>query len=306
MLRDGVKLYNKYVDKDRLQRRQQQKTDRALAEYYQERLLRNRFIRIRSLGNYTGSTDSDSDCTVVTVIDNSKGASTSAPPNIEADSITKGVNVTKRRPHRVERQQVKRSVGSNGVLTRSRTKAAFQLKTSIKAPPLQPPNQLVSTSRIRKLRSNFPQNGHTDDDVLFLSHKDFPTGDDGVAMHVEVANQKSQNKHRQVRFAERIDIIDEYDSDDNDGILIIDESFDEDTLSRNAETLFNGDTSLANILSSRMESSELVCSESLDIRYMHASFNESVELYLSQMNTQIEWIPNAIEPKLFHDAASQT
>lgn len=306
MSRDGVKMYKKYVDEDRMKRRRHRKTELALAEYYQERLLRNRFIRIRGLGNYSGRTASDSDCSLVTVIDKSNSenvinatASAGRPNDNEANSNNTGVTRPKRKQNRrTRRQEAKPSVDGYGVSTRSRRNTASQSETSIDTASCTASNQLVSSSRIRKLRSNLLQSGHDDGDMLFLNHKDFPTGDDGIAMLVEVASQVANpmnfpdgDVECQFNVVEHIDITDDSpSSSDSEGMLIIDESFDDGTLSQITESSSVDVRSIFSMTSPRSHSysSEFVRIESLDIRYMHESFNESVELFLSQINEQIE------------------
>lgn len=71
MEKKAVFLYNKYVDKNRLERRRRAHTNRALAEYYEERYLFNMFNRIRKLGDADSNKStiaSDSDCSLETVI----------------------------------------------------------------------------------------------------------------------------------------------------------------------------------------------------------------------------------------------
>lgn len=303
MSRDGVKLYNKYVDENRLKRRREQQTNLALAQYYQERFLRNRFIRIRALGNYAGYIDSDSSCSIVTVIDKSKrrnatlnvSASAGGPNDNVADSSIIDGNVMGKNRNKLTRQCAKPSVDVFSASTRSKRRAAnSKPKASIKAPPQKPLNKLVSSGRVRKLRTNLPQNSHDDGNMLFLNHKDFPTGDDGIAMLVEVSNPinipNDANAECQINMVEHIDITDDSpnDSSDTDGLLIIDERFNDDTLSQSTELSSISNRAMWNISPPRMNSSEFVRVESLDIRYMHASFNESIELFLSQTNTQIE------------------
>lgn len=310
MLKYGVKLYDKYVDKERLQRRRQQQRNLALAEYYEERFLRNQYVRLRALGDNVGwsDSDSDSDCSLVTVIDNTnsycesesasnESKSTDGSSTNEADSNSIDIDITKGRESSVNAYGTRnRKTMSHGVSTRSRKKAAAmsasRSKTSINEPLRKSSNQLVSTCQIRKLRTNLPQNSLDDGDMLFLNHKDFPTGDDGIAMLVEVANQNIQNDVCKINIVEHIDTTEDSfndsDDDDNDGMLIIDESFN-DALSQTTESSYGASTESIefNISPPKLNTNEFVRIESLDIRYMHESFNESVELFLSQINTQI-------------------
>lgn len=289
MLRDGVKLYDKYVDNDRLQRRRQQQRNLALAEYYQERFLRNRFIRIKALGDNVGWSDSDSDCSIVTVIDNANSNASTSADGPSTNFID--LNITKGRQHQIYGTRNTKTM-SNGVSTRSSKTvmaSASHPRTSIDVPSRKPSSQLASSSQIRKLRTNLLHNSLHDDDKLFLNHKDFPTGDDGIAMLVEVANQNIRNGDVcKINIVEHIDITedainDSEDDDDDDGMLIIDESFN-DTLSESTAS----SSGECNISPPQLNSNEFVRIESLDIRYMHESFNESVELFLSQINTQID------------------
>lgn len=51
MTRHAVKLFEKYVDEDRLKRRKIRRTNRTLAPYYEERFLRNKYYRLKALGD---------------------------------------------------------------------------------------------------------------------------------------------------------------------------------------------------------------------------------------------------------------
>ncbi|XP_055324028.1 uncharacterized protein LOC129578853 [Sitodiplosis mosellana] len=70
MERNAVYLYNKYVDEDRLKKRRINRSNRALAPYYEERYLKNCFNRIKALGDaeYDRMNMSDSDASLITVI----------------------------------------------------------------------------------------------------------------------------------------------------------------------------------------------------------------------------------------------
>lgn len=70
MEQNAVYLYNRYVDAERLKKRQKNRTNRALAPYYEERYLRNLFNRIKALGDNEDDRHnmSDSDASLVTVI----------------------------------------------------------------------------------------------------------------------------------------------------------------------------------------------------------------------------------------------
>lgn len=74
MRRNAVYLYNRYVDENRLKERRKNRTNRALAPYYEERYLRNCFNRIKALGDgeYDGAINlSDSETSLITVINTS-------------------------------------------------------------------------------------------------------------------------------------------------------------------------------------------------------------------------------------------
>lgn len=277
MLRDAVKLYDKYVDKERLRRRRLQQTNRTLAEYYQERYLRNRFVRIRALSdNFDWSdSESNSDCSIVTVIDNENGHgenenAKNGPCTSEADSNSTNFRITKRRPNRI---------GRNRVSTRSMKKAlSSRPKTSTNVPH-ERSNQLVSSS----------QTLHNGDQ--FLNRNDFhSTQDDGISMLIEAANQNMQDGDVcHINIVEHIDITadDSIDGSDEDGMLIIDESYNEmiseSTVHSSYDVINNSNE--CNISPPQLNTNEFVRIESLDIRYIHESFNESVELFLSQINT---------------------
>lgn len=79
MERNAVYLYNKYVDEERLKKRRKNRTNRALAPYYEERYLRNCFNRIKALGDaeHDGLNMSDSDTSLVTVINTQDNESAS-------------------------------------------------------------------------------------------------------------------------------------------------------------------------------------------------------------------------------------
>lgn len=70
MQTDATKLYNKYVDEDRLKRRKRRRSKRAMATYYEERYLRNLFKRIKAIGDSEPDENimSNSECSLVTVI----------------------------------------------------------------------------------------------------------------------------------------------------------------------------------------------------------------------------------------------
>lgn len=51
MERKGVRLYRRYVDENRLERRRKNRTNQTLAAYYEERYIFNLFTRIRKLGD---------------------------------------------------------------------------------------------------------------------------------------------------------------------------------------------------------------------------------------------------------------
>lgn len=51
MIKHAVNLYRKYVDRHRLKRRMIEQTNRALAPYYAERFLRNRYYRLKALAD---------------------------------------------------------------------------------------------------------------------------------------------------------------------------------------------------------------------------------------------------------------
>lgn len=71
MERNAVYLYNKYVDLQRLERRRKRITNNTLSLYYTERFLRNRFQRIKSLGDavHTSNSISVSDSSWTTAVD---------------------------------------------------------------------------------------------------------------------------------------------------------------------------------------------------------------------------------------------
>lgn len=79
MERNAVYLYNKYVDEERLKKRRKNRTNRALAPYYEERYLRNCFNRIKALGDteHDRLNMSDSDASLVTVINTQNNESAS-------------------------------------------------------------------------------------------------------------------------------------------------------------------------------------------------------------------------------------
>lgn len=85
MERKATKLYEKYVDKERLEKRRERRSIRALAPYYEEIYRRNLFKRIKALGETTTETheyidvdseDSDIDISLQTVINTGSLAGT--------------------------------------------------------------------------------------------------------------------------------------------------------------------------------------------------------------------------------------
>lgn len=59
MERDAVKLHNKYVDEDRLKKRCLRRTNKEMASYYSLRYYKNRFERIKALGNEETTNEND-------------------------------------------------------------------------------------------------------------------------------------------------------------------------------------------------------------------------------------------------------
>lgn len=94
MIRNAVYLYNRYVDENRLKERRKNRTNRALAPYYEERYLRNCFNRIKALGDSECDRInlSDSDASLITVIN------TSDYENLEFSLRSRRIRPKKSRP----------------------------------------------------------------------------------------------------------------------------------------------------------------------------------------------------------------
>lgn len=285
MEKDGVKLYNKNVNGDRLRRRRKQQTNRALAEYNEERFLRNRYIRLRALGDtaYWSDSDTDSNCSILTVIDNSgldHATEMSSPPSSGSAFTVQFAKDNQITQSYGELSSAKAIASCNnktvtsGVLTRSRKKTAAQSK----------PSYHLSTNRSHV----------NDDDIFYVNHTDFVAGDDSIAMLVEIANHNTQNDdvECEIKIVEHIDITHDDSSNDNidadSGRLIIDKTY-TDILTQRPHSLVNDFAEkMSNISLPSVNSNDVVRVESIDIRYKHGRFNESMELYLSHMNAQIE------------------
>lgn len=174
MVRDAVKLYNKYVDEDRLKQCQTQRRNLALAEYYQERFLRNRFHRIKALGDCAAWFDSDSNCSISTVIDNtkvnheSKVASSASDAASEMALNASGFNIDMKKGRRIhQHSEVVNNIETATVKMATRRSnrksniSTVQSKTSVQAKktsnivrPQKNSTKLDSTSQKRILRSN--------------------------------------------------------------------------------------------------------------------------------------------------------
>lgn len=179
MLKDGVKLYNRYVDEGRLRRRQRRQRNLALAEYYEERLLRYRYIRIKALGDDDWSdTDSESDCTTLTVIDrtsscrekedSSSATNTATDLNVGDLGSQQGFNVV---------EEIVITEGS-GDYSDNRGTLADDSPSSDEAACIYSPPQFNSNEfvRIESRDVRFVHGSFNDSVELFLSQTNSKTG----------------------------------------------------------------------------------------------------------------------------------
>lgn len=88
MIKNAVKLYNEFVNEDRLKKRNKRQTYNTLCPYYEERYLKHRFYRIKALGDVENDAISSSECSMSTVIDNLQNTSTSTSISTSTSTST--------------------------------------------------------------------------------------------------------------------------------------------------------------------------------------------------------------------------
>lgn len=89
MVENAVNLYKRYVNEERLKKRRKRHTNRALAPYFEERFLKHRFNRIKSLGNVETDAPSETNCSATTVIEVPKNTTS---PLIEQQNENKDIS----------------------------------------------------------------------------------------------------------------------------------------------------------------------------------------------------------------------
>lgn len=311
MARDGVKLYNKYVDENQLKRRQKQQTNHTLAEYNEVRFLRNRYNRIRVLGDNVGwsDSDSDSDCSILTVIDNSNLYFANGIPSnacVSTNHLTSTVadlNDSEFGVHtaRENSPMIHQHVESSVEIRESCSGKMGMSRASARSRKRQAPQPRISSKRA-KHRSNLIQNHHVDHvnngTVTLANRMNFAMANDCIEMLVEVPNQNMPHDDvgYEISIVEHIDITHDDSfhegSGSDSGRLMIDERFD-GTLTQNPKLALNAHTQTNGIIESITETTlsqltQVVRCETVDIRYMHENLNENMELFLHQITSHIE------------------
>lgn len=267
MSRNGMKLYRKYVNEDRLKRRLQLQTNRTLAEYNEERYLRNRYKRLRALSDtfYWSDSDTSSESSMLTAIDS---------PSLEHSnemSIASSTNANGAGAYMVEIASEKRMTYQhinetynnetlvNGIMTRRRKRLATQ-----------------STSRQKKIatmqrRLGWLRNHVDNGDIFFVNQKQVATGDDSIGMLVEIENQSTSNDHG-FQIVDHIDITDDDSNDSINAKPFIDQ--------------FNFEFAFPHMDFSppQLNGNEIVRIETVDIQYLQESMNDSMEIFLRQIN----------------------
>lgn len=304
MIRDAVKLYNEYVDEDRLKKRRRKQTNRALASYYEERYLRNRFNRIKALGDTERDAMSDSECSVTTVINTMENESVSnvstagkhgdSSANESDGEIPKNSRIVYEHSSEDDMEaclsfmdkfspiQIQPQVTNTRVL---RSHSKHVTTSAITAPTSSESLATITTSNIEQpnqMSTHMFSDDPNIDDSFNIEHDNFG----GIAMLVEVI-EETRTTFARKESIDNVEISDDSFSDD-EGVLIIDERFN-DLVSPSLESMSiapdsNDDIEPVLCSTPHINSSEFLPINTVDIRRLRASFEESLELLLSPIN----------------------